>query len=525
MTFAEHAHASEPSPCLRGRQAEPRPRAEQSGGAAGPLRIQSASLKPSRLLAAALALCLASALAALAGCRGRDGSGRGAADAAAGATRRLDGAARGWNVVLLTIDTLRAGRLGAYGYRRRATSPNLDAQLSRGVVFDRAFAQRAATWPSLASVLSGLYPSGHGVDENGYGFPDDLPTLPKLLHAAGYRTGAFLSNMCDANHQGWDGFGCSGGKDGRTVQDALAWAGGAGGKGSGPFLLWVHLFGAHPPYYNGGDLADRLDPGYEGQLGPKKWRLDAVMTEHQRLDAADLRHLDALYDAAVVGSDRLAGELLDGLRRAGRLAHTLVVVAADHGEELYAHHGYLYHACSVYQTALQVPLGFAADGLLPAGARVPQGVELIDVLPTVLALLALPPPPRLDGRSLVPYLERPGGGGAGKPAFSEYGASRIHTVAAGGWKLVDNPDDLQPACIPGPAGKPPLEYPIARTELYDLARDPGETANLAASQPRRVAELTRLIEQRFSRLPRRAHPQAVPEKLRQELRNLGYVAP
>jgi arylsulfatase A-like enzyme len=458
----------------------------------------------------------------LAGCAGPGGGERGPAPAAAGLPRHLDGAARGWNVVLLTIDTLRAGRLGTYGYRRRPTSPNLDAQLASGVLFERAFAQRAATWPSLASVLSGLYPSGHGVDENGYGFPDDLPTLPKLLRAAGYRTGAFLSNMCDANHQGWDGFGCSGGKDGKTVQDALAWT---GEQGARPFLLWVHLFGAHPPYYNGGDLADRLDPGYEGSLGPKKWRLDAVMTEHRRLDAADLRHLDALYDAAVIGSDRLAGDLLGGLRQAGRLRHTLIVVAADHGEELYAHHGYLYHACSVYQTALQVPLGLAADGLLPGGARVPQDVELIDVLPTVLALLAVPPPPRLDGRSLVPYLERPGGGGGGKPAFSEYGSSRIHTVAAGGWKLVDNPDDLQPACIPGPPGKPPLHYPIARTELYDLTRDPAETANLAAAQPLRAAELARLIEQRFSHLPHRAHPQTIPEKLRRELSNLGYVAP
>jgi arylsulfatase len=493
---------------------------------------QPAAIAGRRRAAAAAAL-----LALLAGATGGAGCRRGPAGAPAGAAastsgggqagglqtpHNLAGAARGWNVVLLTIDTLRADHLGAYGYARRATSPNLDAQLAAGVTFDRGFSQRAATWPSLASLLSGLYPSGHGVDENGYGFPDDLPTLPKLLHAAGYRTGAYLSNMCDANHQGWDAFACSGGKDARAVQDALDWT--AGLDSRSPFLLWVHLFGAHPPYYNGGDGASRLDPGYEGELGPKKWRLDQVMTRHMRLDAADLRHLDALYDAAVIGSDRLSGALLDGLRQAGKLQHTIVVVAADHGEELYAHHGYLYHACSVYQTTLHVPLGIAAPGLLPAGARVPQAVELIDVLPTLLALAAVTPPGRLDGRSLVPYLERPGGGGGGKPAFSEYGASRIHTVIEQDWKLVDNPDDLQPACIPGPPGKPPLTYPIARLELYDLAHDPGETANLASRQPSRAAELSRLIEQRFSHLPHRARPQQIPEKLRKELSNLGYVA-
>jgi arylsulfatase A-like enzyme len=507
-----------------------------------PAVLRSAAIPsaPRALGAAILAVALGGALLA---CGGRGG----AAPGGERAERSLAGAARGWNVVLLTIDTLRSDRLGAYGYRRRPTSPHLDAQLAAGVAFESAFSQRAATWPSLASILSGLYPSGHGVEENGYGFPDDLPTLPKLLHGAGYRTAAYLSNMCDANHQGWDDRECTGGKDGRTIQNALEWAAPAGPAAAPgappaaapaaaaaaaaaaaeqrPFLLWVHLFGAHPPYYNGGDLANQLDPGYQGQLGPRKWRLDTVMTQHQHLDPADLRHLDALYDGAVIGSDRLAGLLLDGLRRAGKLDHTVVVVAADHGEELYQHNGYLYHACSVYQDTLHVPLAFAAPGLLAGGGRVPQAVELIDVLPTLLDLLGVAPPARLDGRSLVPYLERPGAGGAGKPAFSEYGNSRIHTVIAQGWKLVENPDDLQPACIPGPAGQPPLQYAIGRAELYDLAHDPGERTNLAAARPAEQASLSRLIAQRFAHLPSRARPQQVPERLRKQLTDLGYVAP
>jgi arylsulfatase A-like enzyme len=432
---------------------------------------------------------------------------------------RLAGGARGWNVVLLTIDTLRADRLGAYGYARRENSPALDAQLAAGVVFEQAMAQRAATWPSLASLLTGLYPSAHGVSENGYGFPDELPTLPKLLHAAGYETGAFLSNMCQANHQGWDAFRCSGGQDGKTVRRALEWASGL--PGDRPFFLWVHLFGVHSPYYNGGDrAASAIDPGYQGPLGTRKWQLDRVMAERLRLTPADRRHLGALYDAAVEGSDHLSGALLDGLRGAGRLERTLVAVTADHGEELYQHNAYLYHACSVYQTVLHVPLGLAAPGLLPAGARVPQTVELIDVAPTLLALLGVPPPAELHGRSLVPYLERPGGGGAGKPAFSEYGTSTVHTVVAAGWKLVHNPDAFAPVCIPD---APPPHFPLARAELYDLASDPQETRNLAASQPARVAELSRLIAQRFAGLRRRDRRQEVPEELKKKLKALGYV--
>jgi arylsulfatase A-like enzyme len=460
-----------------------------------------------RLLLTALAFFLAAAAAC------------GPGGKAPAERRRLAGAAQGWNVVLLTVDTLRADRLGAYGYTARANSPRIDAQLASGVIFDNAMSQRASTWPSLASLLSGLYPSGHGVVENGYGFPDGLPTLPTLLHAAGYQTGAFLSNMCQANHRGWDAFACSGGQDGKSVRRALEWAQGVDGRR--PFLLWVHLFGAHPPYYNGGDLANRLDPGYRGPLGPRKRLLDPVMTGPIPLTERDVQHLNALYDAAVQGSDRSSGALLDGLRAAGRLERTIIVFTADHGEELYQHNRYLYHSCSVYQTTLHVPLGFAAAGLLPAGARVPQIVELIDVLPTLLDLVGVAEPAERHGRSLVPYLERPGEGGAGKPAFSEYGSSTIHTVLQGNWKLVHNPEGFSPDCIPD---APPHHYPISREELYDLARDPGERTNLAAGQPGRVAALAKLIRQRFSGLRRRTRQQAVPEDLKKELKSLGYVA-
>jgi arylsulfatase A-like enzyme len=441
---------------------------------------------------------------------------------------RLDGAAEGWNVVLISVDTLRADRLGAYGYKGwpgHPPSPAIDAQLASGVVFEQAMSARAETWPSLGSLLTGLYPSGHGVVENGYGFPEDLPTLPKILHHEGYRTGAFLSNMCDANHKGWDDFRCSGGRDGKAVQAALDWIR-THKDGRKPFFLWVHLFGAHSPYYNGGDLADReLDPGYQGPLGTKKWQLNRVMTEKIPLTGRDIRHLDALYDASVIGSDRLTGSLLDGLRAAGKLEKTVVIFTADHGEELYDHHGYLYHACSVYQTGLHVPLAISAPGLLPSGARVAQMVELIDVLPTLLSLLGVAgdaAPEEQHGHSLVSYLERPDAGGAGKPAFSEYGSAPIHTVVQGGWKLVHNPTGFAPVCI---QDAPPGHYPIGREELYDLSRDPEEKTNLAAARPAKVAELSSLIRQRFAGLKSRAQEQDVDEETRKQLEALGYVSP
>jgi arylsulfatase A-like enzyme len=245
------------------------------------------------------------------------------------------------------------------------------------------------------------------------------------------------------------------------------------------------------------------------------------MTKPVPLDARDLRHLNALYDAAVNGSDRLSGSLLDALRAAGKLDRTIFLFAADHGEELYQHNRYLYHSCSVYQTGLHVPLGFAAPGLLPAGGRVRQTVEMIDVLPTLLDLLALPKPAEQHGRSLVPYLERPAGGGTGKPAFSEYGSTTIRTVIQGNWKLVHNPDGVSPVCIPD---APPNHYPIGREELYDLSKDPGETTNLAASQPGKVAELAKLIRQRFAAVRNRSGRREMTDELKKKLNELGYVA-
>ncbi|MCB1057487.1 MAG: sulfatase [Acidobacteria bacterium] len=431
----------------------------------------------------------------------------------------LAGAAKGWNLVVLSVDTIRADHLNSYGYTVRETTPHIDALLAEGIRFENAMAPRSITWPSLATMLTGLYPSGHGIIENGYGFPDDLETLPKALHAAGYSTTAILSNMCQANHQGWDSFQCSQGRDGKTVDWAAEWSQGV--DRTRPFFLWVHLFGAHSPYYNGGDLAEReLDPEYAGTLEAKKWRLDAVMEERQVLDEADLYRMGAIYDAAVIGSDRLVGRIVDDLKKKGLLEHTLLVFLSDHGEELYQHNGYLYHACSVYQSTLHVPMGFVAPGLW-SGGEVEQAIEMVDVTPTILDLLGVPPLPRFHGVSVRPYLERPDRGGEGKPAYSEYGDTRIHTVLSGRWKLVWNPDVLTPVCF---ASGPPDLYPIEEVELYDLASDPLEETNLAAGEPARVADLEALIRKRFAELDTRVERQDLPEELKKELRSLGYVA-
>jgi len=437
----------------------------------------------------------------------------------------LAGAARGYNVVIVSVDTLRADRLGAWGYRTRETSPEMDRLVTSGVRFAQASAPRALTWPSLATMLTGLYPSGHGLLYNGYLLDDAQPTLPLILKQAGYETAAFLANMCKANHQGWDHFACAGGVDRRVNREAIAWL--RQRQPDRPFLLWVHYFGPHSPYYAGGDLArTQLDPGYEGELLPKKGVLDRVMTGPIPLDDADRRHLDAIYDAAVIGTDRWIGELHDVLEQEVGLERTVILFLADHGEDLYQHHDYLYHACSVYETSLHVPLAVIAPTLLPAGAVHEGVVEMVDLLPTLLDLLGLQDPACLHGQTLRPVLERAaahGGAQAGDgSAFTEYGGSEVFTFRDGDWKLVVNTTGKAPICMEDVAEG---FYPIAASELYDLSADPTEQTDLSRVHPERVGQLGAALAVRRRELcgARPAERQSLDEETQRELEALGYV--
>ena len=442
--------------------------------------------------------------------------------AACSGGERLTGAARGWNVVLISVDTQRADRLGGYGYERRVTSPRTDTlMLDAGVRFARATSPRGATWPAMASALTGLYPSGHGVIRNGYRFPDDVPTLPLILRDAGYQTGAFLNNMHKANHRGWDEFTYESGNESRLVGKAREWVRGL--DPNRPFFLWAHFFGPHSPYHVA-KLLDRIpdvDPSYDGPVKMGKIALDRILRDDIELDAQDLEQLDALYDGAVLATDLNVGRLIDGLRGVPGAERTLFVYTADHGEELFEHHDYLYHACSVYETVLHVPLAMVAEGLIPAGASVEQPVELIDILPTILDLIGIEPPPDQHGVSLAPLLMRPDAPGRGRPAFSQYDDTSIRTVLSDNWKLIYNPDNHVPECVPG---APSFSYPIEEVELYDLANDPGETRNMALERPELVRDLRRAIRERFAALTDRSEDQDIPDDLRRELEALGYVA-
>jgi arylsulfatase A-like enzyme/Flp pilus assembly protein TadD len=380
------------------------------------------------------------------------------------------------SVLLVTIDTLRADRVGAYGYAA-ARTPHLDALAGEGVLFTEALAPAPLTLPAHATLLSGLEPPHHGVHDNGAAvFPDSVPTLATALKESGRATGAFVGAFVLDRR-----FGLARGfdhyddllprrRDGGSVLeserpcDAVA-AAAAGwiGRQSGPFLAWAHFYDPHAPY------------------APPAPHRDA--------------HPGRPYDGEVSQADGCLGRVVAAARaRAG--AGLVVAVAGDHGEAL-GDHGESTHGFFVYQATLRVPLVIAGPGL-PRGQRRGGIARASDVLPTLLARLGVPAPAGLDGRDLL--------AGEGREAYaeSEYparlGFAPLRALRVGGLKLIEAP----------------------RPELYDLAADPEERRNLAAERPADVERLRAALA--AARRGERSAPATADAAIAERLRALGYAA-
>jgi choline-sulfatase len=389
------------------------------------------------------------------------------------------------NLLLVTIDTLRADHLHAYGYE--IDTPATDRLARTGVVVEDATVQVPQTRPSHASLLTGRYPYEHRIRDN-FSPPLDpsTPTLATLLRARGYDTAAFIGSVVLAASSGLDrGFAVyddpfsapspsvvqgeeRGAED--VVSSALAWL---QKERPGPFFAWVHLYDPHAPY----------EP-------PERYRK---------------RYAGRPYDGEVAYADAQLGRLLDFLERQGLKGRTLVVVTSDHGEGL-GDHGEEEHMMFLYDSTLHVPLLLSWPGVLPAGARVKGQLRSIDVLPTVLDLLGLPAPP-VTGVSRAASLKA-----ASRIADSEsyaeslygnihFGYAPLRALRAEGWKYIQAP----------------------RAELYDLKADPREGTNaLAARDP--VAQRMRQRLRSHDAGPARSAPVVTPDAgTLERMAALGYV--
>ncbi len=439
------------------------------------------------------------------------------------------------NILLISVDTLRADRLGCYG-GNAAASPALDRCAAQGSLFRAAYTPRGETAPALASLLTGLNPSHHGVLRNDCRMREEIATLPRLLANAGYETAAFVSNRvvqiakldrdfarsrC-AHAEGtpqwqWDE---------ETAAAAIAYLAEPRDR---PFFAWVHLMDPHSPYQAAPEDRGKFARGTLGIDGSRE-QLEAVTHGREPFDAEDLTEVRALYDEEVAGSDRRVGKILDALVAHGLARDTIVVICADHGEELGDRQRYFFHSLSVHRPAHRVPLIWRAPGERARPGVIDTPVSLIDVAPTLAARLALALPQPCDGVDLQPLLE--GRQLARDAVFTEY-ENAIAGVFTARYHYIHNPEgvtlpagaapvgDDQPS--PARAGAVPFRLKVAVRELYDVAADPTEQKNLAEERAAECAELlARVAAYIASR--RFLEPDVIVDAaVRQELKALGYL--
>jgi arylsulfatase A-like enzyme/tetratricopeptide (TPR) repeat protein len=399
------------------------------------------------------------------------------------------------NVLLVTIDTLRADALGCYGGRAR--TPNLDRLSSLGIRFDFAHAHAVVTLPSHVSILTGTYPADHGVHDNaGFRVPAAVPTLASRLKARNMPTAAFIGSFAlDSRfglNQGFDVYDEHYGKSNiasgftmpeRRADAVVAAANSWIGKQSQPWFAWVHVFDPHAPY----------DP-------PPPF---------------DRQYADAPYAGEVAFTDSALGPLLDAARDpSGR--PTLVIVTGDHGEGL-GDHGELTHGLFAYESTLRIPLilaqvshdipawGAVGQASPPAGAVSATPVRHVDIVATVLDALGLPTPDGLPGRSLLPDRTRQDTA----PRASYFEA--LSPMYNRGW-----------APLKGVLLERDKFIDLPLPELYNLARDPGEQSNLVGKE----AERQRTLEARLRAFGTggTTDRQREDAAARARLQALGYVS-
>ena len=435
---------------------------------------------------------------------------------------------RAKHLLLVTVDTLRADRLGCYGGPNRP-SPTIDALAAEGVRFEHAFVPRAMTLPSMTTFFTSRYLDEHGVLDNRMIVGEGEVLLAEHLAAAGFRTRGWNASRVLAPQRSHieQGFGPESyqyvADERRMTEQAGAFLRDEFGRDGRREFLWLHYMRPHKPYKPPPPFDRRfVDPDYRGRQDGSSANLDRIYVEREALAPEDRRHIEAIYDGTIAYVDSLLKELLAALEASGQARDTLVVFAADHGEDLYSHNFYYYHANSVYRSSTQVPLLFRQPGAVRSGAVLPGIVESVDLVPTLLRWLAVPPLAGAEGwrgRDLSPLL-RGDAGAAPAPrelTVAQWG-HQIYAIRGRRWLYVDNPGRVAPDGPPA-AGR----YPIAQQELYDLDADPDEQVNVIGAHPEEAQKLRAALERWKGGLARGEAAVDESDERKAELEALGYI--
>jgi len=495
------------------------------GGLAPALLVLVVSALGSRLLLASRRGAAATVAAGLALLAATNTSGTAQATSRSDAVAASASPAAGYNVVLVSIDSLRADHLGAYGYSR-ATSPAIDA-LARdgGVLFRHHESTTSWTLPAHMSLLTGRSLLGHGVVSDDRSLASSVATLAESFQAGGYETHAIVSAPYLHSRygfaRGFDDY------DDRTiffetnedsyrsvtapklVDTADAWL---GGKHDKPFFLFLHFWDVHYDYAPGPPWDTMFDADYTGTVDGNNFYFDPKIRDG--MDARDLAHLVALYDGEIRLVDDHLAKLKAELARLGLADRTIFAVTADHGDEFFEH-GNKGHHRTLYEEVLHTPFVLNVPGHAPSAPVVDMESSLIDVGPTLAGLAGVKQPEGAEGRDFSGLWT-----GAPLPPATPVRAELYRTGTR----------NVQAAEI-GARHKVIHHFQRRWLEAFDLAVDPGEQKSLPPSGPLAapvVSSLREWIDGRWQRFDRRIRtegidPVILDAKAKEQLRSLGYL--
>jgi len=393
---------------------------------------------------------------------------------------------RDTNVIIISLTALRADHLKSYGYRLN-TAPHIDKFSRHAVVFEHAITQSNWTLPAQSAIFTSKYVHSHGIYERDRKLSAQELTLAEILKIYGYTTAAFVGGLDMVKTYGLDqGFdlydddtnGAPVGSFRDIIPKATSWVKKNKDK---RFFLFLQGYDIHPPFNKPEPFCSMYDPNYNGVLSGLSidYRLlknivgDAMQYNGKsiKLTPADLRHVIALYDGSISYADSYIGQLLNEIEKLQLADKTLIIITAEHGEELSDHGSFdRFGQGNLYDEVVRVPLIIKYPGSKSGNMRIKEQIQMIDIVPTVLGLLRIPINPEIQGVNLAPLFT---GGHVNFTQFAYAEASPIKwAIRTSNWKLIAN------------SGK---------YELYDLKHDVAEKNNLADQQSDRVYELVQKL--------------------------------
>lgn len=446
------------------------------------------------------------------------------------------------NIVLITLDTVRADDIGAYNPQRQC-SPNLDRFAGESITFQRAESVAPITVPSHTSMLTGKYPSSLGIWQNGDYLADDVPALAEILRQNGYQTAAFVSSIvlesCDTGFSRgfdvyddnfsplglpdelnrtllltltrkwlhWDPLQAEKRLSENTVDRSLQWL----GNQRSPVFLWVHLFDAHQPY--DAPRVDRfrfVDPGYQGVFKglPEQSRL--VMYQELPVSPEDVKYMHQMYQGEIYYQDKQLGRLLNVLAEEPWQSRTMILVCADHGEGFEKNY-YFNHVDRLWQPLIHVPMILHLPNAEYGGTRNYDLVSPLDFFDTALAFAGLTIPPDAPGTVLLDLINS--GKTPQQRFLFSFCRSSSHPTSEGHARSIVDAENYKLIWHP---------Y-FDQKELYNLNNDPNETTDLTASDPARAKQLFDQLFAFFGNSQPQKDSEEVGSAQNEALKGLGYI--